>query len=370
MTESFIRDSLVATKGMEFLMRAVSLFSGAGGMDKGFEDSGFRTTLACEVDASAAATWRRNFRGRMHHGDVRLLLPTLERGMADIVFGGPPCQGYSVAGKMDPNDPRSALVFSFLEAVGRVRPSLFVMENVDALARLDKWKGTLADIRGMAAATGYSTCVEVLDAADFGVPQARKRMFVWGSRHLGEQTLSATVREALASLRTPRRPAREIFMECGPAGRATNPLGSTASIVFAKAPVLRASPYAGMLFNGAGRPVNPDAPAPTISASTGGNKTHIADERQLFGDGASFAAEYRRRLSEGLRPMSGHAPAFLRRLTLRESAAFQTFPSAFSFEGSQSSVYRQIGNAVPCLLAGAAAAAARAALSAERSAAA
>jgi len=343
-------------------MRAVSLFSGAGGMDRGFEDAGFRTVLACEMNASAADTWRRNFKGSMHQGDVRLLLPQTEPGMAEILFGGPPCQGYSVAGKMDPHDPRSALVFSFLEAVGRIRPAAFVMENVDALARLEKWRGTLADIRGSAAAIGYSTFVAILDAADFGVPQSRKRMFAWGSRTLSENDLAAAVERGLAPLRQPRRTAREVFMAFGPAGTERNPLGSTAMINFAKSPILRPSPYAGMLFNGAGRPVNPDAPAPTMSASAGGNKTHIADERQLFGDGTSFAAEYRKRLGEGLPPMKGRAPEYMRRLTLRESSAFQTFPETFVFEGSQSSVYRQIGNAVPCLLARAAAMAARSAL--------
>lgn len=356
MTDPFVQASLVPQE--DFSMQAISLFSGAGGMDRGFEDSGFRTALACEMDASAAATWRRNFSGAMHRGDVRLLLPTMTPGMADVLFGGPPCQGYSVAGKMDPADPRSALVFSFMEAVGRTRPLAFVMENVDALARLDKWSGTLADIRGTAAALGYATYVTVLDAADFGVPQARKRMFAWGSRTLSGEALALSVEAALSPLRGPRRNARTVFEALGPAGTDRNPIGSTAAVNFAKSPILRPSPYAGMLFNGAGRPVNPDAPAPTISASAGGNKTHIADEMQVFGDGTSFAAEYRRRISDGQGPMAGRAPPYLRRLTLKESAAFQTFPEGFVFEGSQSSVYRQIGNAVPCLLARAAATAA------------
>lgn len=330
-------------------------------MDSGFEAAGIRTVAACEMDRAAAATWRRNFSGSMHCGDMRGLIPSLERGMAGIVFGGPPCQGYSVAGKMDPSDPRSALVFSFLEAVEKVAPEVFVMENVDALARLDKWRGTLDDIRGKARSLGYATHVEILDASEFRVPQSRKRMFMWGSRTLGEEALAGAVGECLAASRSARMASGEVFAALGPAGTPSNPATSAAAINFARSPILRKSPYAGMLFNGAGRPVNPAAPAPTVAASAGGNKTHIVDERHVFQGGPSFAEAYRRRLSEGLQPLEGRAPAYLRRLTLRESAALQTFPDRFVFEGSTSSVYRQIGNAVPCRLALAVAVAAHAA---------
>jgi len=330
-------------------------------MDAGFADAGVRTVLACEIDRTAAATWRRNFGEGMHAGDVRGLLPHLEAGAADIVFGGPPCQGYSVAGKMDPSDPRSTLVYAFLEAVGRVAPRAFVMENVDALARLAKWRGTLEDIRGRATAIGYATHVEVLDAADYCVPQARRRMFMWGVRRGDEGGVAAAVTATLAGLRTERKPSRTVFERLGPAGTPQNPATSGAAISFCRNPVLRPSPWAGMLFNGAGRPVNPDTPAPTMAASAGGNKTHIVDERHVFGGGPAFAVEYRRRLADGLPPFTGKAPDFLRRLTLREAAAFQTFPEGFAFEGSNSSAYRQIGNAVPCALARAAALAARAA---------
>jgi DNA (cytosine-5)-methyltransferase 1 len=116
---------------------------------------------------------------------------------------------------------------------------------------------------------------------------------------------------------------------------------------------MRRTAYAGMLFNGAGRPVDPQRPAPTMTASAGGNKTHIVDERQIFGDGVSFCEDYHCHLAKGGEPGALAVPSTLRRLTIAESAAFQGFPEGFVFEGKNSAVYRQIGNAVPVDLANA-----------------
>lgn len=353
-----MEDSLKERKG--FGMRGLSLFSGAGGMDVGFEAAGFRTALACEIDRSAAATFRSNFGCGMHEGDVRELLPSLEPGMADVVFGGPPCQGFSVAGKMDPSDPRSGLVMAFMEAVARVRPKAFVMENVDALAKLAKWAGTLGAIREAAARAGYGVHVEVLDASRFGVPQKRHRMFMWGAAGRTDHEVEAAVLGSLAESMTAQTPSFSVFSTLGPAGTERNPATATAAITFARNPILRRSAYAGMLFNGAGRPVDPAEPAPTMAASAGGNRTHIVDEGHVFGGNEPFVEAYLADLQAGAEPRSGKAPSRLRRLTLAESMAFQTFPEGFRFEGSRSSIYRQVGNAVPCRLAKAAARAARA----------
>lgn len=129
---------------MAGLRRAMSLFTGAGGIDIGFERAGFAIRYANEFDHDAADTWRTNRpfnRDAMHEGDIAEQLAVLSgyRGHIDLVFGGPPCQGFSVAGKMDPNDARNQLIFTFLEVVAIVRPKAFVMENVKALAVLDRW---------------------------------------------------------------------------------------------------------------------------------------------------------------------------------------------------------------------------------------
>ena len=123
-----------------------------------------------------------------------------------------------------------------------------------------------------------------------------------------------------------------------------------AHVTFAKKPVLRRSAYAGMLFNGAGRPLKPEGQSSTLPASMGGNKTPIVDQHHVAG-GPSFVEEYHRHLMAGGKPYSGDAPRRLRRLTVDECLAIQTFPPEYKLAGKQSAMYRQIGNAVPCKLA-------------------
>jgi DNA (cytosine-5)-methyltransferase 1 len=105
-----------------------------------------------------------------------------------------------------------------------------------------------------------------------------------------------------------------------------------------------------MLLNGAGRPIDLDRPAPTIPASAGGNKTSLVDELELREGAAPWIVQYHRHLRSGRAPLAEALPR-LRRLTVTEAALLQSFPADFHFEGSQSSQYAQVGNAVPPLLA-------------------
>ena len=108
-------------------LTTVSLFSGAGGLDVGFERAGFECIWANEFDRDAAEAWRLNRPDgakAMHEGDIVSFLDTLPklRGRVDCIIGGPPCQSWSVAGKMNPDDPRGAMVFRFIDAVRMVQP--------------------------------------------------------------------------------------------------------------------------------------------------------------------------------------------------------------------------------------------------------
>ena len=127
---------------MSSKIKAVSLFSGAGGMDVGFENAGVEVVFANELMKEAADTYKANHSaGVMVNDNIYNVLDGMERfSGVDIVFGGPPCQGFSVAGKMDPDDERSKLIFTFLDVVEKVRPRAFVMENVKALGVLEKWE--------------------------------------------------------------------------------------------------------------------------------------------------------------------------------------------------------------------------------------
>jgi DNA (cytosine-5)-methyltransferase 1 len=116
---------------------------------------------------------------------------------------------------------------------------------------------------------------------------------------------------------------------------------------------MRKSPYAGMMFNGLGRPLDLDNQSNTLPASMGGNKTPILDELLLENPNAeSWIANYHKRLRSGGSPLADSpVPSHIRRITLLEAAAIQTFPDDYEFIGEKSSAYRQIGNAVPCKLA-------------------
>jgi len=172
----------------------VSLYSGAGGLDIGFARAGFRPVFANDIDPDAVETYNKAFkrlRDQPPHlgqheavlGDIRAITELPGRGTADLVIGGPPCQGFSVAGRMDPNDPRSRHVFEFLAMVARVQPRGFVMENVKALAENRRWTTLLARLRASAESLGYSTQLYLLNASHFGVPQSRERMFLVGLRN-------------------------------------------------------------------------------------------------------------------------------------------------------------------------------------------
>ena len=100
-------------------------------MDVGFSAAGFDVVWANDFDKDACATYRENFGGHVVCGDINEHIPALAKfADVDCLFGGPPCQGFSVAGKMDPSDERSQLVMSFMQAVDAVRPKSFVMDSV------------------------------------------------------------------------------------------------------------------------------------------------------------------------------------------------------------------------------------------------
>lgn len=336
--------------------RAVSLFSGAGGLDVGFERAGYQIVYANEYDHDAAEAWRANRpenKDAMVEGDINEHLGDLVplRGKIDIVFGGPPCQGFSIAGKMDPDDHRSTLMWSFLKAVEIVQPPVFLIENVAALARLSRWDGVRRGIEQKAEELGYDLTYRVHTASDYGVPEKRERvLFVGVKKDLGYDAES--VYESLVAYRRTPETVRDVLMRCGKYGTAENPQTCTSHVSLAKSPVMRKSPYAGMLVNGAGRPINLDGIAPTLPASMGGNKTPIVDQRSLETGAANWFEAYHGRLESGASsPQDESIPDFIRRLTISEAAAIQTFPEGYVFGGRKTKQYRQIGNAVPCGLA-------------------
>lgn len=338
----------------------LSLYSGAGGLDLGVARAGFRPVFANDIDPDAIATHRRLaevqdpdwvqtaalFSGHTAiAADVRSIGDHFYPGMSDLVVGGPPCQGFSVAGLMNPDDPRSKHVFDFLGIVSTIKPRAFIMENVAALARNRRW-ADIVDALKAKAGECYKVDLVVLNAAHWGVPQSRERMFLIGTPVDGPE-LSWPEPPTASDPQT----ARDALMTLPPAGRPGNDSVCTAKITLAKNPVLRKSPFAGMLFNGQGRVIDLDKPSQTLPASMGGNRTPIVDMDQLDGGNAWVESYHRRLFYENGTPLS-EVPkdARMRRLTVQEAAVLQTFPRDVSWQGKQSARFRQIGNAVPPLL--------------------
>lgn len=264
---------------------AVSLFTGAGGMDVGFERAGIRSVFANELMKEAADTYNANHpAGVMVNDDIYNVLPSLDeyKGV-DFVFGGPPCQGFSVAGKMDPNDERSKLIFTFLDVVEKVQPKAFVMENVKALGYIDKWEPVRNRYLERARALGYNCAPFILNATDYGVSQKRERVFFIGIRNNYDPFFEGHMHGFIEQQKHKAPVIRELLKSLGPAGTEKNPNTCTAKITFATSPVMRKSPHAGMYFNGQGRPINIDGYANTLPASMGGNKTPFVDEEYLYG---------------------------------------------------------------------------------------
>lgn len=171
----------------------VDLFAGAGGMSEGFQQAGFRSSLAIEHDEMAAKTFAFN------HPSVPLLVEDIKnateaamlRAMAgqipanvDVICGGPPCQGFSMAGQRLTDDPRNSLFREFIRIVEIFQPSFIVFENVSGLISMAQG-AILSAIVAEFEAAGYECEYKVLNSADYGVPQSRPRFFLIGSRKFG-----------------------------------------------------------------------------------------------------------------------------------------------------------------------------------------
>lgn len=334
---------------------AVSLFTGAGGMDIGFERAGVKTVFANELMKEAAETYNANHPGNvMVNDDINNVIDLLEEFEGvDFVFGGPPCQGFSVAGKMDPDDERSKLIFTFLDVVEKVQPKAFIMENVKALGILEKWEPIRKKYLERAQRLGYNCVPIILNATEYGVSQKRERVFFIGIKENRDPFFEYHMRDLIEQQKQKAPIVKELLKSLGRAGTELNPDTCTAKITFATRPIMRKSPYAGMYFNGQGRPIDVDGYANTLPASMGGNKTPFIDEEYLYGDAESdWVVEYHKGLMDGtIIPEFKDAPERLRRITINEAARIQSFPDDYIFCGNKGKIYTQIGNAVPCKLA-------------------
>ncbi|WP_428670866.1 DNA cytosine methyltransferase [Reyranella sp.] len=340
-------------------LTAISLFTGAGGLDFGFEAAGFRTAVALEVDDRCCATLRHNRSWPIIERDIAAV-PTkelldraaLQPGQADVLIGGPPCQPFSKSGfwatgdakRLD--DPRATTLEGYLRVLAEARPRAFLLENVEGLGFRGKDEGLQLIHARLAAinethGTQYRATIAILNAADYGVPQLRRRIFVIGARDGTQFNFPAAT----------HRPASEdIAAEADWTDARPRHLTAWDALHDLPEPndpdVQLKGKWAELL------PTIPEGNNYLWHTDRGGGEP-------LFG--------WRRRYWSFLLKLAKDQPAWTiqaqpgpatgpfhwnnRRLTMREMARLQTFPDDVEILGTIADAQRQLGNAVPSHLA-------------------
>jgi DNA (cytosine-5)-methyltransferase 1 len=181
------------TNGGSFMLTALDLFAGAGGFSLGMENSGISVIGAIEIDKFAASTYQRNhpatnfFQGDVSHLEDCEIMQKFSG--VDVLFGGPPCQGFSVAGpsQYGKSDPRNQLIFEFDRYARILKPKFIIVENVKGIVngRIGSKRGALFALAESLENLGYKTSATVIRASDYGVPQTRERVFLVAERDHG-----------------------------------------------------------------------------------------------------------------------------------------------------------------------------------------
>lgn len=329
-------------------MTALDLFAGAGGATQGLSDAGFRVLAAIEQDEDAAATLARNHPNTVVLAtDIEEVCPKSFRsdlGLCPqdltLLTACPPCQSFSTLGSGNADDPRNGLVAETWRFVREFRPAAVLIENVPGLASDMQWTVSKRQLR----AAGYRLSSWIVDAADFGVPQRRRRLIAIAvRRHLVEfpDDLCDLVPPSLIS---DTAHASDVIAQAGPIDGSEDEWHRARTPTSAVLERIRAIP-------------------------PGGNRYDLPQALQLDCHKRLNQSGRRNATSPyGRIPAEGPAPTMTTRCTtvscgrfihptedrgisLREAALLQTFPRGYAFVGSYGSVERQIGNAVPVRLA-------------------
>ncbi|MGQ0480695.1 MAG: DNA cytosine methyltransferase [Pseudonocardia sp.] len=351
------------------------MFAGAGGMMLGLEDAGFQTILANEIHADPCMTLQHNFpgvpiiEGPIQQFETSELFATAGFSSipeVDLVAGGPPCQGFSTAGAKDPRDPRNSLIGDFVRVINDVRPRYFLLENVTGLLSMQGgklWENVANELSNL----GYSFNYSVLHAADYGVPQMRRRLIVLGARdgapppHPEPQYVAARIDLTLFSDDLPP------YITCGEAladvphigpGQSAQRYEMEPSTEFQR----RMRKDSLELFNHEASKHRPATVEYLSKFPPGGTTYDLRPEDRTGKQGVQrwpvdgIARTITTLPEDFIHPTQNRIP------TIRELARIQSFPDRFRFLGQRTSGNKmrklgycaqsqQVGNAVPPLLA-------------------
>lgn len=290
--------------------RVVSLFCGAGGLDLGFENAGFHTIWANDINKDACATHREWSSAQVVCDDIKNIC-IKDIPECDIVVGGFPCQGFSLAGPRKVDDKRNVLYKFFVNVVEAKKPLAFVAENVKGILTLGNGEIIKAIIAEFAN-KGYDVSPKLLNASDYGVPQDRFRVILVGIRKdlkkkwafPSPQEKKVTLQEAIGNFSSPN-PSEVCDAPYSSRYMSRNRKRGWGEQSFTIPAMAKQCP------------LHPSSP----------NMEKLGPDQWIFGSGNT------------------------RRLSWREAAAIQTFPQTLEFKGNLTSIYQQIGNAVPVKLA-------------------
>lgn len=338
--------------------KVIDLFAGVGGLSLGFEKKGFEVVLANEYDESIAASYIENHKNtKMIVGDITLInlkeIFGKYRGSIDVVIGGPPCQGFSQKGKRKTiNDERNFLFKYYISVVDLVKPKYFVMENVPNL--LTAGDGYFKqEIELLFNKMGYSLECGVLNAADYGVPQNRRRAIIIGKLNGVAPKLpvpkdkKVTIWDAISDL---------AYLQSGE-GTAEQEYRKPAYSEYEK--IMRKD--SSVLFNHVATKHSTLALERLALIPPNSGRESLPEEHLTK---SIYSGTWTRMRKDEISvtittrfdtPSSGKFthPFLNRAITVREAARIQSFPDSFHFIGNKGSQMKQVGNAVPPLLAAA-----------------
>ena len=332
---------------------AIDLFCGAGGLSFGFQKAGFNILLGIDNDAKSLETFELNHEGsKTFCGDITNITyendikPVIDGKKIDVIIGGPPCQGMSLSGPRKFDDPRNKLYLTYIRLVNEIRPRAFVIENVPGLVGL--FKGQIKDnIVEKFTSMGYSIQYRILCASDYGVPQNRRRVIFVG------------LRDPEMQFEYPKAEDEKITCEMALSDLPplTDTLGEEVQDYYQKPK----NEYQKLMRKKSTEVYNHIAANHSEKVRkiismvpAGGNYKDLPEE---YRHTRNFHVAWTRFPDDKPAPTidTGHRHHFHYKYnrvpTVRECARIQSFPDDFIFLGNKTQQFRQVGNAVPPLMA-------------------